>query len=261
MEDCDIIENLVDNILSDIMDKQARLDKMELCDNTSNPGICTKALYSDYTRRTALFNRLNHNQYGDPDAYGATFELARTTNEKRCQFSVIIARVQGKILAVEQAEGREAVQAAVLPVHHYLEKEKLAEWATKHITTKTIKTKYIETILPSDCSNYEVDTFYEHLPKAVATNINAYYAKYINSYTTANPTLVRDNVQVTWFVRKCNESLGDTEDSKDHLRIIHGNNIYNMSKETNLNDNIANRVDVARVEPRKWEAGSKLYRD
>ena len=51
------------------------------------------------TRKTALFNRLNHTQYGDPDAYGATFELAKTGSEKRCQFSIIIARVEGKILA------------------------------------------------------------------------------------------------------------------------------------------------------------------
>ena len=77
--------------------------------------------------------------------------------------------------------GKKLSTAAVLPVHHYLEKEKLAKWATKHLTTKTIKTKYGETILTSDCSNYEVDTFYEHLPKAVATNINAHYANYINS--------------------------------------------------------------------------------
>ena len=125
MEDCNIIENLVDEIINNIMNLQARLNMMELCDNTADLGVCTKVLYTDYPRKTTLFNGLNHDQHGDPGAYGATFELAKITCEKKCQFPIIIARVQGKIIAVPAAGEREAVQAATLPIHHYLEKEKL----------------------------------------------------------------------------------------------------------------------------------------
>ena len=47
---------------------------------------------------------------------------------------------------------------------------------------KTIKTKIGDIILPSNCSNYEVNNYYEYLPKVVAASIDTFLVKYMDTY-------------------------------------------------------------------------------
>ena len=125
-------------------------------------------------------------------------------------------------------------KTVLIPEEHYLILEPQWEWNKEHLRFTVIKkknTKGFKSASPPD--NYVVPDYYKKIPKTVLEN-DHYKQIYFNKYKKEFPNLKIKDINVEFFVLKCNEVIEDQSDYNEHCEQVHGVIPTDLKKEEEL---------------------------
>ena len=114
------------------------------------------------------------------------------------------------------------------------------------MTSAHLKYKATDKIIASEPSQYQVDRYFEYLPKKVFEQTTSIAQKFVTDNCVEHQRLTAGNVTVKWILFKCNIQLDTRGDIEEHSAHTHGININKLKREASIKVNDSAVLQLAK---------------